>query len=71
MIAAGNEKIVYNLLEFDQQESSAPAGVYPSYTFTNNDSEIIVWAKRGKLVRYDRVTQMIIRAKNDLRYHQG
>lgn len=48
----GNEQIAYGLLEFDQQESSAPAGVYPSFTFINNDNEILVWAKGGKIVRY-------------------
>jgi hypothetical protein len=51
VIGSGNEKIAYRLLGFDQQESSSPSGVYPSYAFANNDTEVIVWAKGGKLVR--------------------
>ncbi len=50
-MGSGNEKIAYRLLGFDQQESSSPSGVYPSYAFANNDTEVIVWAKGGKLVR--------------------
>jgi len=47
-LATGNEFRLWDGLDFDQQESSAPAGVYPSYAFLPEDSAIIVWSK-GKI----------------------
>lgn len=47
-LTTGNEYIVNSTLDFDQQESSAPAGVYPGFVFTPDDSHIILWAK-GKI----------------------
>jgi hypothetical protein len=40
----GNDVIVNQDLDFDQQECYAPAGVYPSYAFTQDDSAIVIWA---------------------------
>lgn len=48
----GNEVILYDDLDFDQQESSAPAGTYPSFAFTPDDKNIVIWAK-GKILRID------------------
>jgi hypothetical protein len=47
-----NEQIVYRLLDFDQQESSAPCGIYPSFAFINNDTEVLIWVKGGKFARF-------------------
>jgi hypothetical protein len=38
-------------LDFDQQESSAPCGIYPSFAFINNDAEVLIWVKGGKFAR--------------------
>lgn len=42
---------MYRLLDFDQQESSAPCGIYPSFAFINNDAEVLIWVKGGKFAR--------------------
>lgn len=55
-LETGNEKIVYRLLDFDQQESSAPCGIYPSFAFINNDAEVLIWVKGGKFARVNLAT---------------
>ena len=44
-LASGNERVVYHKLDFDQQASSAPSGVYPAFTWLKGDQEILIWAK--------------------------
>lgn len=51
-LETGNEAILYDDLDFDQQESSAPAGTYPSFSFTPDNKFIVIWAK-GKILKID------------------
>ncbi|KAI9293907.1 hypothetical protein K502DRAFT_293059 [Neoconidiobolus thromboides FSU 785] len=47
-LETGNEKILWEGLSRDNQESSASNGVYPRFSWTKDDQSIIIWAK-GKL----------------------
>jgi hypothetical protein len=51
-LATGNEAILYGSLSRDQQEASAPSGVYPQFAFTPDDAAIVIWANGG-LVRVE------------------
>ena len=48
-IESANEVILYSNLSEDQQEASAPSGVYPQFAWTPNDDAIIIWARGGLL----------------------
>ena len=48
-VATTNEVILYGDLSEDQQESSAPSGVYPQFAWTPDDSAIIIWSRGGLL----------------------
>ncbi|KAI9293269.1 hypothetical protein K502DRAFT_325401 [Neoconidiobolus thromboides FSU 785] len=47
-LETGNEKILWEGLSRDNQESSASTGAYPRFSWTKDDQSIIIWAK-GKL----------------------
>jgi len=49
-LLSGNEWILYANLSKDQQEASAPSGVYPQFAFTPDDSAIVIWL-RGQLYK--------------------
>jgi len=49
-LLSGNERILYANLSKDQQEASAPSGVYPQFAFTPDDSAIVIWL-RGQLYK--------------------
>ena len=43
-LKSGEEKMIYDKLDHDQQEAWAIFGVYPSFTFTPDGKSIIFWA---------------------------
>jgi Tol biopolymer transport system component/imidazolonepropionase-like amidohydrolase len=49
-LETGKEWLIHQELNKDQQEAWAVFGVYPHFTWTSNDKDIIIWSK-GKINR--------------------
>ena len=49
-LSTGNEMVLVGGggLSFDQQESWAPCGVYPFFSWNQNDTAILIWGSQGK-----------------------
>ena len=54
-LKTGEEWPIYDNLDKDQQETWATFGVYPNYSFTPDDKNIIIWAK-GKIWKVELAT---------------
>ena len=46
-LLTSNERILYANISEDQQESSAPSGVFPQFAFMPDDSAIVIWSHGG------------------------
>ena len=54
-LRTGEEWPLYDKLDKDQQETWATFGVYPNYSFTPDDKNIVIWAK-GKIWKVEVAT---------------
>ncbi len=57
-LETGKEWPIYHDLNKDQQEAWAVFGVYPHFTFTNNDAEIVFWTG-GKINKINIETKQL------------
>ena len=51
-LSTGNDVVLVGGggLSFDQQESSAPCGIYPYFSWTLDNSAILIWGSQGKFL---------------------